>query len=83
MHIQSLSGSPSVPSSSALTDALRLLTLSEERKELGDADLVVRRSSIATMTLVDVVGPTGQGVMASMSSIILLVVDVCGLSDGV
>lgn len=77
MRIQSLSGSPSVPSSSALTDALRLLMLSEERKELGDADLVVWISSIGTMASVDVVGPTGQGVIASMSSIILLVVYVC------
>lgn len=77
MRIQSLSGSPSVPASSALTDTLRRVMLSEERKELGDADLVVRRSSIGTMTSVDVVGPTGQGVIASMSSIILPVVDVC------
>jgi hypothetical protein len=75
MRFQSLSGSPFVPSSNASTDSRRLLLSSretcDEHWEIGEMDLVVRRSSIEPSVSVDVVDPRGHGVMASMSSIIL------------
>lgn len=48
----------------------------DERMEFGDADLdlMLRRPSIEHIGSVDGAGPLGQGVMASMSSIILTLV---------
>jgi len=84
MRCQSLSGSPSVPSSITLRDSRRLLASDEHKEEVGDADLVVRRSSsigIGSMVLFDtvvepagqdvIVSLMGQGVIASISSSII------------